>query len=73
MLILSFIKAALKDKEVGSKYCEIGDKFAEIGLCVVSEDEQKIIRTFLSLKGGEAIDFQPMSEQLFMWVKKWIG
>ena len=42
-------------------------------LCVVSEDEQKIIRTFLSLKGGEAIDFQPMSEQLFMWVKKWIG
>ena len=42
-------------------------------LSVVSHDEQKIIRTFLALKSGEAIDFQLMSEQLFLWVKKWIG
>ncbi|MBR3974037.1 MAG: nucleotidyltransferase domain-containing protein [Oscillospiraceae bacterium] len=41
-------------------------------LRVVSEDEQGIVDTFLSLKQGGAVDFQQMSETLFSWSRKWI-
>ena len=41
-------------------------------LTVANPDEQAIINTFLSLKKGGTVDFIPMSETLFAWLKKWI-
>ena len=40
---------------------------------VVSSDEGAIVETFMSLKNGEAVDFNLMSELLFAWSKKWIA
>lgn len=42
-------------------------------LPVVSPDERAIVETFLHLKQGGEVDFQPMSEALFVWAKKWIN
>ena len=39
---------------------------------LVSPAEQSIVSTFLTLKNGEAIEFDAMSEALFNWVKAWI-
>lgn len=39
---------------------------------IVSLDERVIIENFLSLKNGSVIDFDLMSETLFVWSKKWI-
>ena len=39
---------------------------------VVSEEERVIVETFLKLKAGEPVDFDPMSETLFTWAGKWI-
>ena len=39
---------------------------------IASSDEQKIIDTFLHIKAGGQMDFQPMSEVLFIWSKNWI-
>ena len=39
---------------------------------VVSPEERLIVDTFLTLKGGGAVDFQKMSENMFNWCKKWI-
>lgn len=41
-------------------------------LAVVSEDEKKIVSTFLVLKNGAEVDFAPMSETLFAWSAAWI-
>lgn len=41
-------------------------------LQMVEADERVIVETFLRLKHGEQIEFQPMSEILFAWCKKWI-
>ena len=41
-------------------------------LSLVSSDEQTIVQTFIHLKNGEAVDFQPMSEILFRWSQHWI-
>lgn len=41
-------------------------------LAVVSEDEQKIVSTFLALKSGAVVDFNVMSEGLFSWAAKQI-
>ncbi len=41
-------------------------------LDVVSEEEQKIVSTFLALKNGAEVDFIPMSEVLFAWSAAWI-
>lgn len=38
----------------------------------VLPEEKRILDIFLSLKRGEAIDFQAMSEVLFVWSKGWI-
>ena len=38
----------------------------------VAPDEKLIIDTYLSLKTGKAIDFQKMSESLFVWSGNWI-
>lgn len=39
---------------------------------IVSLDERVIVENFLSLKNGGVIDFDLMSETLFVWSKKWI-
>ena len=42
-------------------------------LDVVSPEEAAIVRTFLALKKGQAMDFQEMSENLFAWSQGWIS
>ena len=42
-------------------------------LQVVSSDERAITETFINLKNGGTVDFNPMSETLFAWAKKWIA
>ena len=39
---------------------------------IVSLDERVIVENFLSLKNDGVIDFDLMSETLFVWSKKWI-
>ena len=41
-------------------------------LAVVSPDESVIVDTFLKLKQGGEMDFDRMSETLFVWAKNWI-
>ena len=41
-------------------------------LKVVSSNEQVIVDTFMNLKNGGMVDFNLMSETLFVWSKKWI-
>ena len=40
---------------------------------VVLPKEQRIINTSTYLKNGGAIDFEKMSQELFVWSKAWIG
>ena len=42
-------------------------------LDAVGEEEQAVIRTFLKLKHGEAVDFEEMSGRLFRWARGWMG
>ncbi len=42
-------------------------------LQAVSSDEQVIVKTFMNLKNGGAVEFNLMSETLFAWSKKWIA
>ena len=64
----SFVVQAIAFKQTG-KYvkhlCELRD--------VVSTDERVIIDTFLRLKNGGAVDFNSMSEALFVWSRKRIA
>ena len=41
-------------------------------LTLVAADEQMIVRTFLSLKAGDAVDFRQSSEALLVWSQRWI-
>ena len=41
-------------------------------LLLTSLDEHNIVNTFLGLKSGEAVDFLKMSENLFVWSKRWV-
>ena len=41
-------------------------------LQVVSSNEQVIVNTFMNLKNGGTVDFDLMSEILFIWSKNWI-
>ena len=42
-------------------------------LLEVENDEKEIIETFLQLKNGGGVEFQKMSEYLFVWSGKWIS
>ncbi len=42
-------------------------------LQVVSQNELAIVETFINLKNGGMVDFNLMSETLFIWSKKWIA
>ena len=64
----SFVVQAIAFKQTGNYI-----KHQKDLLQVVSFDERVIVETFLSLKNGGAVDFNPMSEALFAWSKKWIS
>ena len=64
----SFVVQAIAFKQTG-KYI----KHQKQLLGVVSADERKIVETFLKLKSGDAVEFDTMSEELFVWAKKLIG
>ena len=64
----SFVVQAICFKQTGQYISRQKDL-----LSIVSSDERVIIETFFSLKNGGMIDFDGMSEVLFVWSKKWIN
>ena len=64
----SFVVQAIVFKQTGN-YIQRQEEL----LAVVSPDELLIVETFLNLKNGKAVDFNLMSETLFVWSKKWIA
>ena len=64
----SFVVQAIVFKQTGNYV-----KQQKELLKVASSDEQAIVETFLNLKNGGAVDFDPMSKTLFAWSKKWIN
>ena len=42
-------------------------------LQVVSADERAIVEIFMNFKNSGTVDFDLMSERLFIWAKKWIS
>jgi predicted nucleotidyltransferase len=63
----SFVLQAIAYKQTG-RY----DKHQKDLLAVLSPADREICETFSRLKGGEAVEFDGMSEALFTWAKKWI-
>ena len=63
----SFVVQAIAFKQTG-KYI----KHQKDLLGAVSEDERRIVETFLILKNGGAVELDPMSEELFAWARKQI-
>ena len=61
----SFVVQAIAFKQTG-KYVKHQSDLRD----VVLNDERVIIDTFLSLKNGGAVDFNSMSEALFVWSRK---
>ena len=64
----SFVVQAIAFKKTG-KYVKHQSELRDI----VSTDERLIVDTFLNLKNSGKIDFNPMSQTLFAWSKKWIS
>ena len=64
----SFVVQAIAFKQTGEYI-----KYQKDLLGVVSDNERRIIDTFLSLKNGGAVDFNSMSEALFVWSRKRIA
>ena len=64
----SFVVQAIVFRQTG-KYIKHQKELLQF----VSDDEQDIIEIFLSLKNGEKVEFDLMSEALFVWSKKWIA
>ena len=64
----SFIVQAIAFKQTGKYISHQKDL-----LQVVSSDERAIVETFINLKNGGAVEFKLMSEELFIWTKKWIA
>ena len=63
----SFVVQAIGFKQTGKYISHQKDM-----LKIVSPDERVIVETFLNLKNGGAVEFNTMSEMLFIWAKKWI-
>ena len=63
----SFLVQAIAFQQIG-KYISHQKDLLEI----VSADERAIVETFLSLKNSGAVEFDKMSEVLFLWSKNWI-
>ena len=64
----SFVVQAIAFKQTG-KYIKHQNEL----LSVVSDNERRIIDTFLKQKSGDAVEFGAMSDTLFSWSKKWIS
>ncbi len=64
----SFLVQAITFKQTGSYFVHQKEL-----LRAVSCDERDIVEAFLNLKNGGAVDFDMMSEALFVWSKKWIS
>ncbi|MBR5559414.1 MAG: nucleotidyltransferase domain-containing protein [Oscillospiraceae bacterium] len=64
----SFVVQAIAFKQTGNYFSHQKDL-----LQVVNPEEQVIVETFLNLKNGGTIDFNKMSQTLFIWSKKWIS
>ena len=64
----SFVVQAIVYKQTGN-YIKHHEKL----LAATMPEEQAIVNTFLRLKKGGTVDFIPMSETLFVWVKQWIS
>ena len=65
---VSFVVQAIAFKQTG-KYIKHQNEL----LSVVSDNERRIIDTFLKQKSGDAVEFGAMSDTLFSWSKKWIS
>ena len=63
----SFVVQAIAFKQTGNYISHQKEL-----LQVVSSNERGIVETFLNLKNGGTVDFNIMSEMLFVWSKKWI-
>ena len=63
----SFVVQAIAFKQTG-KYIKLQKDL----LGAVSEDERRIVETFLILKNGGTVELDPMSEELFAWARKQI-
>ena len=63
----SFVVQAIAFKQTGKYICHQKEL-----LQVVSSEERVIVETFMNLKKGGEVDFNFMSEALFVWSKKWI-
>ena len=63
----SFVIQAIVFKQTGKYISHQKDM-----LKIVSHDERVIVETFLNLKNGGAVEFNTMSEMLFIWAKNWI-
>ena len=63
----SFVVQAIVFKQTGKYISHQKDM-----LKIVSPDERVIVETFLNLKNCGAVEFNTMSEMLFIWAKKWI-
>jgi predicted nucleotidyltransferase len=63
----SFVVQAICFKQTGNYITHQRDL-----LDVVCMEEQSIIQTFLNLKNGGDVDFEKMSDTLFLWSKCWI-
>ena len=64
----SFVVQAIAFKQTG-KYMRSKNDLLQIAL----PEEKRIINTFISLKNDGAIDFETMSQELFVWSKAWIA
>ena len=64
----SFVVQAIAFKQTGNYI-----KHQKDLVQVVSSDEQAIVEAFMSIRNGETVKFDLMSEMLFVWSKKWIG
>ena len=64
----AFVIQAITFKQTG-KYIRSQSDLLQIAL----PEEQRIINTSTYLKNGVAIDFEKMSQELFVWSKAWIG
>ncbi len=63
----SFVVQAIAFKQTGNYISHQKEL-----LKVVYSDERVIVETFLNLKNGGTVEFDLMSETLFVWSKKWI-
>lgn len=63
----SFVVQAIYFRQTGD-YVRRQKELLEI----ISPEEQTIVHTFLYLKNGGTMDFDKMSETLFLWAQNWI-